>query len=315
MCEVKEDIYNIAYSIEWDDWFDVNMNIKVATSAIRSPLKSLEFITLKVKDAICDNFVNKMQQRPNVDKHEPDIRIYNFLTQDTITIYIDTSGEALFKRGYRSHHQEAPLKENLAAGLIQLSGWDYVTPLFDPMCGSGTLIVEATMMALNIAPGLSRKFAFEKLHNFAQSTWDNMKFEAKQAIIKNSNLKIYASDINPKAIINTDKNLQHARLREYVDYKEADFLHSSPPQTTGTLITNPPYGVRLSEQQELVALYPKIATHLKHNFCGWNCYFFTADLSMPKLMRLKPSKKTPLFNGALECRLYEFKMVSGSNRK
>lgn len=312
--QTEADIYDLAYAIDYQEWFNADMTIKAATSAINSPLRSLEFITLKVKDAVCDNFMTHSNTRPDVDKNDPDIRIYTFLTEDTATIYLDTSGETLFKRGYRSSRQEAPLKENLAAGLVQLSGWDYATPLLDPMCGSGTLVIEAVHMALNIAPGLKRKFAFEKFSNFYQEAWDSMKFAAKQAIKSNQLLEIYASDINPAAIVQTEQNLRHAKLREHVQFTTADFLNISYHNRQGTLLTNPPYGVRLNEQDELAELYPKIASHLKKNFAGWNCYFFTADLRLPKLMRLKPSRKTPLFNGALDCRLFEFKMVSGSNR-
>lgn len=310
----EEDIYNITNRIYWREWFDSNMSIKVSTSAINCPLKSLEFITLKVKDAICDQFMQTEDKRPYVDKQSPDMRIYNFLTKDTATIYLDTSGEALFKRGYRSASQEAPLKENLACGLIKLSGWKYDKPLFDPMCGSGTIVIEAVQMALNIAPGLKRTFAFEQFDNFYQKDWDDMKTSAKSAIISDITLDITASDISVESIIQTENNLKHARLREYVKFSCKDILDTPKPPRSGIMLTNPPYGVRLNEPNELGVLYPKIASHLKQNFDNWNCYFFTADLRLPKLMRLKPSKKTPLFNGALDCRLFEFKMVRGSNR-
>ncbi|MBP9743673.1 MAG: methyltransferase, partial [Burkholderiales bacterium] len=191
---------------------------------------------------------------------------------------------------------------------------DYTTPLLDPMCGSGTLIIEALYMALNIAPGLNRKFAFEKFNNFYQHAWDEMKFTAKAAINKNQQVKIYANDINPSALAQAEENLRHAKLREYVEFTNSDFLALKPPFSTGTIVTNPPYGVRLNELDQLATLYPKIASCLKNNFTGWNCWFFTADLRLPKLFRLKPSCKTPLFNGALDCRFYQFKMVSGSNR-
>ncbi len=310
----EDDVYNIANRIYWREWFDSNMSIKVSTSAINCPLKSLEFITLKVKDAICDQFMQTDHKRPDVNKQSPNMRIYNFLTENTVTIYLDTSGEALFKRGYRSARQEAPLKENLACGLLKLSGWKYNEPLFDPMCGSGTIIIEAAHMALNIAPGLKRSFAFEEFDNFYQKDWDDMKSAAKLAIISDIGLDITASDISTESIIQTENNLKHARLREYVNFSCKDFLDTKAPQKSGIILTNPPYGVRLNDLNELELLYPKIASHLKQSFDNWNCYFFSADLRLPKLMRLKPSKKTPLFNGALDCRLFEFKMVRGSNR-
>ena len=310
----EDDIYKLANNFDWLEWFSPDMTIKVATNAIKSPLRSLEFITLRVKDAICDSFMHKTNSRPYVDKHTPDIRIYNFLTQNLATIYLDTSGEALFKRGYRSYKSDAPLKENLAAGLVKLSKWNYQETLIDPMCGSGTIIIEAIHLALDIAPGLNRKFAFEKFGNFYQKSWDTIKFNAKQAIKKDIPLKIFANDINPQAILNTSENLRHTKLREYVEFSTKNFLDIMPPSKSGILLTNPPYGVRLDELEALARFYPQIATHLKNNFSNWQCFFLTHDLLMPKLMRLKPSKKIPLFNGALDCRFYEFKMVAGQNR-
>ena len=346
----EDDIYSLAFNIKWADWFDLNNNIKVATNAINSPLRSLEFVTLKVKDAICDNFSKLYNERPNVNKYAPDMRIYNFLTMDTITIYLDTSDEGLFKRGYRQNTLEAPLKENLAAGLLKLANWQPHIPLYDPMCGSGTIPMEAISIGLNIAPGLNRGFAFEKfvcMINY-EDTWHKMKSDAKNAInYNNQSLKIYASDINQQAINATHDNLKRAKLLDYITLNCGDFLQLPAPnvensekeiepigvinaikvvetiepareiktiETKGMILTNPPYGVRLDELENLADFYPKLASHLKQNYAGWVCYFLTADLRMPKLMRLKPSRKTPVFNGALECRLFEFKMVSGSNR-
>ncbi len=310
-----EDIYNLARKIEWDKWFHVGNTIKVSTNAINSPLKSLEFVTLKVKDAICDYFNEKVDSRPSVDKQEPDMRIYNFLTSDSVIIYLDTSGDTLFKRGYRKLKLEAPLKENLAFGLIKLSGWTPDRPFYDPMCGSGTLAVEAISYGLNIAPGLNRNFAFENFIDFDSNFYNNIKEQAKQAINKTQKLQIFASDISRKAIEIAKQNFQQIGLDKYVTFSHGDFIYKTAPAANGVLITNPPYGVRMDEQDNLANLYPQIGSTLKKNFSGWDCYFFTGDLRMPKLVRLKPTRKVPLFNGALECRLYEFKMVSGSNRK
>jgi putative N6-adenine-specific DNA methylase len=310
-----EDIYRLAHKIDWQKWFHVGNTIKVATNAVNSPLKSLEFVTLKVKDAICDHFNEHVDSRPSVDKMNPDIRIYNFLTKDSVTIYLDTSGETLFKRGYRKLKLEAPIKENLAFGLIKLSGWTPDKPFYDPMCGSGTLAVEAISYGLNIAPGLNRTFAFEQFMNFDKSHYENIKNQAKNAIKKDQKLQIFASDINRKAVEIAKQNFQQIGLDKYVKFDHGDFIYKKAPAENGVLITNPPYGIRLDEQDNLANLYPQIGSTLKKCFSGWDCYFFTGDLRMPKLVRLKPTRKVPLFNGALECRLYEFKMVSGSNRK
>lgn len=310
----EDDIYSLARKIEWLDWFHSGNSIKVATSAIQSPLKSLDFVTLKVKDAICDYFNEKVDSRPDVNKLEPDMRIYNFLTKDTVTIYLDTSGDTLFKRGYRRLKLEAPIRENLASGLIQLSGWQPDQAFYDPMCGSGTLAVEAIGIGLNLAPGLNRNFAFEKLANFDADSYQEIQIAAKKKENRERKLKIYASDINRKAIEIARQNFQQIKLEEYVEFSYGDFLSKRAPAESGVLLTNPPYGVRLEELDRLTELYPQIGNTLKQNFANWSCYFFTADLRMPKLVRLKPSRKIPIYNGALECRLYEFKMVSGSNR-
>ncbi len=249
-----------------------------------------------------------------MNKQNPDVRIYNFLTKDTVTIYLDTSGEALFKRGFRQNHLEAPLKENLAAGLIYLSGWQKDMPFYDPMCGSGTIVMEAISIGLNIAPGLNRRFGFEKLKQFDLNQFKQLKEQANKSIDYNTQLKIYASDISSRAVSLAQSNLKAAKLTKYVQIDQGDFLEQKAPDTNGVLLCNPPYGVRLDEQESLAELYPLLGDQLKRNFSGWDCYFLSGDLRLPKLIRLKVNRKTPVFNGALDCRLFEFKMVSGSNR-
>ena len=310
----EDDIYRLASKISWDKWFHVGNTIKVATSAISCPLKSLDFVTLKVKDAICDYFVSKVDARPYVDKSNPDMRIYTFLTKDSVTLYLDTSGDTLFKRGYRKLKLEAPVRENLAFGLIKLSGWTPEKPFYDPMCGSGTLAVEAICYGLNIAPGLNRGFAFEKFINFESTAFEQIKQQAQQAIKTDIKLQIFASDVNRAAIEIARQNFQQIKLDKYVEFSIGDFINKPAPAANGVLVTNPPYGIRLDELDRLAELYPKIGNNLKKNFSGWNCYFFSGDLRLAKLIRLKPSRKIPLYNGAIECRLFEFKMVSGSNR-
>lgn len=311
----EEDIYQLARGIKWEQWFHIGNNIKVSTSAIACPLKSLDFVTLRVKDAVCDYFVERVDARPSVDKANPDMRIYTFLTSETATIYLDTSGDTLFKRGYRRFKLEAPIRENLAFGLIKLSGWTPDRPFYDPMCGSGTLAIEAICYGLNIAPGLNREFAFEKFLDFDTELFAQMRATAQAAINYEQPLQIFASDINRNAIEIAKQNFAQIKLDKYVTFSHGDFLQQKAPAENGVIVTNPPYGVRLDELDNLAQLYPQIASTLKRSFAGWDCFFLTGDLRMPKLMRLKPSRKTPVFNGALECRLFEFKMVSGSNRE
>ncbi len=310
----EQNIYDTVYILPWGDWFDVTRTIRVNLAAIKCPLKSLDFITLKIKDAVCDKFRELCGERPSVDTHEPDIRIHAFLEQSHMMLYVDTSGQALFKRGVRQYTNIAPLRENLAAGILRLAGWRPGTPLLDPMCGSGTFLIEAAMMWLNIAPGIERSFAFEKLKNFDDATWQKLRAEAQAAQLPVTELPIYGSDLYGDELKACHLNLENAGLRPAVDLKQANVLEISAPEESGVLVANLPYGERMGEMQELEDLYPKLGDVLKRKFGGWNAYLFTADLRLAKLIRLSASKRTPLFNGALECRLFEYKIVAGSNR-
>jgi len=310
----EDDIYKLALDCEWPKWFAATQTIRVDVTAVKSPLKSLEFITLRIKDAICDRFRADTGKRPSVDTREPDVRTHGFITADECTLYIDTSGAPLYQRGLRQKTVEAPLKENVAAGIIRLSGWQPGTPLIDPMCGSGTFLIEAAQIALNIAPGAGREFGFQRLKNFQLPAWKTMLDAAMDAEKPAKFAQIYGSDISPVSVRAALANLDRAGLLPAVKLTTGDLLEIDSPAENGIMIANPPYGERLSEQDELAAFYPLLGTALKRKFAGWNCYLLTADLRMPKLMRLTPSKKTPLYNGAIECRVFEFKMVAGSNR-
>jgi len=310
----EDDIYKLALDCEWPKWFAATQTIRVDVTAVKSPLKSLEFITLRIKDAVCDRFRADTGKRPSVDTREPDVRMHGFITADECTLYIDTSGAPLYQRGLRQKTVEAPLKENVAAGIIRLSGWQPGTPLIDPMCGSGTFLIEAAQIALNIAPGAGREFGFQRLKNFQLPAWKTLLDAAMDAEKPAKFAQIYGSDISPVSVRAALANLDRAGLLPAVKLTTGDLLEIDAPAENGIMIANPPYGERLSEQDELAAFYPLLGTALKRKFAGWNCYLLTADLRMPKLMRLTPSKKTPLYNGAIECRVFEFKMVAGSNR-
>ena len=314
----EDDIYNLALAADWPTWFAAGQTIRVDVTAVKSPLKSLDFITLRIKDAVCDRFRADTGKRPSVDTREPDVRVHGFITVDECTLYIDTSGAPLYQRGLRQKTVEAPLKENVAAGILRLSGWQPGTPLIDPMCGSGTFLLEAAQMALNIAPGAGRDFGFQRLKNFQLPVWKKLLDQAMDAEKPAANAQIYGSDISPVAVRAALANLDRAGLLPAVTLSSGDVLEIDAPanygKNPGIMIANPPYGERLSELDELAAFYPQLGSALKRNFAGWNCYLLSADLRLPKLMRLTPSKKTPLYNGAIECRLFEFKMVAGSNR-
>lgn len=312
----EDDLYRLARSVAWFDFFGLARTFRVLTTAVKSPLKSIDFVTLRVKDAVCDRFRDRYDERPNVDTREPDVRIHVFLTESECTLYLDTSGAPLWQRGLRQQSVEAPLKENLAAGIIKLTGWQPGMAFYDPMCGSGTFLLEAAQMALNCAPGLGRRFGFENLTSFDALAWAKIRAAAEQRCLPATAQPIFGSDIDARAVRASQRNLQEAGFGTVVRVGGGDLLAAEAPcDGPGVLVANPPYGERIGEQEELAAFYPELGSVLKKQFAGWNCYFFTADTCLPKLVGLKPSRKTPLFNGALECRLYEFKMVAGSNRK
>jgi putative N6-adenine-specific DNA methylase len=301
--------------LPWSRLFDVRRTIRVNVSAIRSPLKSLDFVTLRVKDAVCDVFREARGERPDVNTTAPDVRIHVFLTQGEATFYLDTSGEALFKRGWRSAGGDAPLRENLAAGILKLSGWAAPATLYDPMCGAGTFLVEAAMMALGVAPGLNRSFGFERLENFDEKRWKTMRDRAQSRRQPARPLEMAGADKSGTALGQARANLAAAGIEDAVRLKQMDILDGSPPLSPGIAVMNPPYGERLGDKDDLAAFYPRLGDALKQRYAGWTAYIFTADMRLPKLIGLKASRRTPLYNGALECRLLEYKMISGSLRR
>jgi putative N6-adenine-specific DNA methylase len=309
------DIFQAARDLPWHEWFSARRTIKIKVSAQNCPLKSLEFVTLRIKDAVCDRFREAAGARPDVDTSRPDIRIDAFLDRQNVSFYLDTSGEALFKRGLRTAATEAPLRENLAAGILGLTGWTAEQPLLDPMCGSGTFLIEAALKARNIPPGLGRSFAFEKLHAFDSPKWQALCEAGRARQASKAPLAIYGSDIDRGALRAARANLEAAGLSDAVTLSQADALDVKPPAGEGILVTNPPYGVRIGDKEQLAALYPRFGDSLKRGFAGWRAYIFTADLRLPKLIGLATSRRTPLFNGALECRLFEFKLFSGPMRR
>ncbi|MDC0182642.1 class I SAM-dependent RNA methyltransferase [Nitrosomonadales bacterium] len=312
--ETEDDVYNGALKVQWTSLFDLSNSLKVSTTGVKCPLKSLDFMTLRIKDAICDQFRSQVDARPNVDIRDPDIRIHLYLNATHFDLYIDTSGQPLYQRGFRKSSVEAPIRENLAAGILALSGWESGEPLLDPMCGSGTFLIEAAMIAFNQAPGLKRSFGFENWKDFDSALLEKIKSEYQTQIKPLGFSKIYGSDEDLRAIRVTKTNLEQAGLKMAVELSCQNFNDIKVPSKVGVLITNPPYGERIGEDEDLAKAYPLWASTMKKKLSGWRTYFLTSDLRMPKLMRLSPSKKTPLYNGALDCRLFEIKMVAGSNR-
>lgn len=309
----ENDIYKLAKNINWFNWFTLEQTFKVKVEGKRANVKSLDFVGLKIKDALCDSFRDIYDARPSVGKMHPDIRVHAFLDERTIQIFLDTSGEALFKRGYRQDTGEAPLRENLAAGLLLLAGYNGTQPFQDPFCGSGTLAIEAAWIATHRAPGLMRRFGFEKLQNFDKAAWVRIRQQAKEQITRAA-APIGGSDNDRHMIRAAENNAQAAEVAEWIQFEVKEAQNVRPNGERGIMISNPPYGVRLAEVQVLQALYPQLGSWLKQHYAGWLIGMFTGDRDMPKFMRLSPKRKIPLYNGNLDCRLFLIEMVKGSNR-
>ncbi len=363
----EQDLYNAAASVAWEIWFTPKQSFKVEITAQHSPLTSLNFAALKIKDAIADRFRDKYDVRPDVDTRWPDVRVYVHLTVDTVTVYIDTSGEPLFKRGWREDVGDAPLKETLAAAMIAASGWDVKqgVALYDPCCGSGTIAIEAAQIACNIAPGINRKFAFQKYLPYQAHVWDGLLDQA-EALITEPTAEVFGSDVSFRMVDFAERNAERAGVANAVQFRGGDALERMPPVTGdkgGVMLVNPPYGERIdvagaagapkrvqfqgqviddfglpvqasaisehtrdrsanpSREQALTDsgeeasdFFPKLATHWKKNYAGWTAHVLTPDLKLPTKMRLKESRRVPMWNGPIECRLFRFDMVAGSAR-
>ena len=335
MYRSENDLYEAASAVAWEIWFTTKQTFKIEVTAQHSPLKSLNFAALKIKDAVADRFRNKSGERPSVDTTWPDVRIYAHLTTDSATLYIDTSGEPLFKRGWREDKGEAPLKETLAAAMIAASGWDATVPLYDPCCGSGTIAIEAAQIACNIAPGSFRRFGFEKLLPNQPHVFAALKQDAEAArVVRNPG--IFGSDVAHRMVDFAQRNAERAGVADVVQFRGGDALQRmAPSETPGVMLLNPPYGERIAvagvagESSEDVArfgaretaqtedggdFFPQLATHWKKNYSGWTAWVLTPDLKLPSKMRLKETRRVPMWNGPIECRLFKFDMVKGSAR-
>jgi len=347
----ERDLYEAASNVAWEIWFTTRQSFKIEITAQHSPLTSLNFAALKVKDAIADRFRHKTGVRPDVNTQWPDVRIYAHLTTDTATLYIDTSGEPLFKRGWREDKGDAPLKETLAAAMIAASGWDGTTPLYDPCCGSGTIAIEAAQIACGIAAGSRRRFGFEKLLPFQAHVWDALLAQA-QAAEHAPTAPIFGSDVAHRMVDFAERNAERAGVAHAVQLRGGDALQRMPPcEEPGVMLLNPPYGERIaaagvagrgrdafrpgalasarSASPEPAAtqlsretahtddggdFFPQLASHWKKNYAGWSAWMLTPDLKLPGRMRLKETRRVPMWNGPIECRLFRFDMVAGKVR-
>jgi putative N6-adenine-specific DNA methylase len=348
----EQELYELARAIDWTEWMTPRHTLRVDTTVQRSPLRSVNFAALRVKDAVCDMLRDATGQRPSVDTHHPDLQLVLHLGADRAVLYIDTSGEALFKRGWRTDKGDAPLKETLAAAMLAAAGWrgapEAGGALHDPCCGSGTIPIEAAQIACGIAPGLKRRFAFERLLPFAtpamRAEWQRLKSHA-QARIHVARVPIFGSDVSFRMIDFARRNADRAGVAHVVTFNGGDALERPAPsiaaELPGTLMLNPPYGERIDpkgahgrdhdDPQDDSAdaadtanrtlssdFFARLASHWKRAYTahpgGWTAFVLSPDTKLPSAMRLKESRRTPMWNGPIECRLFRFNLVAGSAR-
>jgi putative N6-adenine-specific DNA methylase len=311
-----DDVYRLALKLPWERWFTPQHTLRVDVTADRSPLQSLHFVVLRAKDGICDHFRVRGEERPDVEREQPDVRVQVHLDAVNATVYLDTSGEALFKRGWRAVHGEAPLKENLAAGLLGLSGWTPEAPLLDPMCGAGTIVIEAAQIACRIAPGMNRSFGFERLLGFDAAAWEAMREQARQQQ-RAAPAPIFASDIDPRLVQMTRQNAAQAGVEAALTLQQADVMDVRAPLELAPgheayLVTNPPYAERIEAKGSAGDTFlPCLGDVLKQRFVGWNAALLLADLHADRELRLKPARRHVVYNGPIECRLFTFALVAG----
>ncbi|MFO1266253.1 MAG: THUMP domain-containing protein [Rubrivivax sp.] len=350
----EHDLYALARRVPWALWITPAQTLKVDVSARRSPLQSLNFAALRIKDAVCDHLREATGARPSVDTRRPDLPLVLFVGEAQAALYADLSGEPLFKRGWREDTGEAPLKETLAAAMLAAAGWRGRAedgPLVDPMCGAGTIVIEAAQLACGIAPGLNRRFAFERLAPFKPHlpAWREMQAAAR-ARVHASAVPLFAGDVSFRMTDFAARNAERAGVREAIEFKTADALQRPPPATAaraadgraGTLMLNPPYGERIEAKGATsttgsrgarerfheadghateaaangtpAAFFAALAAHWKREYAGWTAWVLSPEMRLPSLMRLKESRRVPLWNGPIECRLFRFDLVAGSAR-
>ncbi|MGV3538201.1 MAG: THUMP domain-containing class I SAM-dependent RNA methyltransferase [Rufibacter sp.] len=312
----EKELYLKVRELDWDNYMSLDSTFAINAVVSRSTFEHSLYVSQLTKDAIVDQFREKTGRRPNINVATPDVRLNLHMHENIVTLALDSSGDSLHRRGYRQQTNVAPLNEVLAAGILLLSGWDKKTALYDPMCGSGTFLTEAAMLAHNIAPGVYRKdFGFMHWPDYDEALFNRVYQKAISEEDPNNSVEIYGSDIDPDFVEATFTNLEYAELDQYVRVKEQDFTQATKPEDRGLLIMNPPYGERIGDMSEINSLYKMIGDTLKTNFQNWEAFIFTGNLEAAKFIGLKPSRRIPLYNGPIESRLFKYELYGGSRRE
>ena len=309
----QKDLYDKIYEFPWEEYLDESHSLAIDAVISYTVFTNSQFVAQRSKDAIVDRFRDKLGKRPSVDLENPDLKLNVHLFKDSCTVALDSSGQSLHRRGYRKSTGPAPINEVLAAGLVKLSEWDAVTPLYDPMCGSGTLLIEAAMLAKNMPAGYFREeWGFMKWKDFDAALWNKVK-EKANALISELRLQMHGSDRSDRAIDSARENLRFTNLYEDITLEINSFEDSKPPFEKGFIITNPPYDERLQIEDSL-AFYKMIGDTLKRKYAGYTAWLISSDIETIKFIGLRPSRRIPVFNGPLECRFVKFDLFAGKKK-
>lgn len=311
----EKSLYEQVQKTDWTEIMDLGMTFAIDAVVSHSTFEHSLYVSQLAKDAIVDQFRAKTGERPSVDRVRPDIRLNLHMHDNLVTLSLDSSGDSLHRRGYRLQTNVAPLNEVLAAGIIGLSGWDKKSPFVDPMCGSGTFLIEAALMAQNMAPGLFRRdpYGFEKWKDYNEQlfkmVWDVAEAKGKTT----AQAQIIGYDLDADYVEAARNNIENAGLENIIEVQKADFFETSAPQAPGVVVMNPPYNERI-QSDDIYQLYKQIGDTLKNNYQGYDAFVFTGNLDAAKNVGLRTSRRVPLFNGSIECRLLKYELYRGSRK-
>lgn len=309
-----DQLYSKAKNIPWESEIDLNGYFNIDSYVKNDTITDSRFANLKLKDAIVDRFVDKRGRRPNTGPEKDKARIYMHWTENQCTLYYDTSGAVIAKHGYRKIPGKAPMLESLAAAVILASNWDKKSTFVNPMCGSGTLAIEAALLATNTAPGLFRdNFGFMHLRSFRREDWDKLVNEARASALP-CEVDIYASDLSADAVSISKINARAAGMDGNIRFETKDYREIEIPSPPGIVVLNPEYGERLGEEEELKTVYSEIGDLFKKQCKGYTGYIFTGNRELAKVVGLRTKRKIPFYNGQIECRLLEYELYEGSKK-
>lgn len=305
----EDELYHNVMKHDFTKYLSPKMTFSIKAKLNECAIKDQRMLAMKVKDAIADQFTEKFGERPSIDKKLPSVRFFIFGSKNEYRLSVDTSGQTLSSRGYREETVEAPMREHVAAGLLRLSGWDMKTPLVDPMCGSGTLLIEAALMLKHVSTGtFHKKFSFQHFEHIPPELFDQEVEKALAEEIEAPDFKLYGFDKNGRSVASARRNAEEAGVEDFIEFEKGDATLMEAPVEKGMMVTNPPHGIRLGNEFFLEELYKDFSYNLKKSFKGWDVWMLSGDPQWTRFLKLKAEKRHPIDNGGIDCRWIHYKI-------